>query len=206
MNTVNVAYGMAHGNSASTPSLIILSGLPGTGKTTFAHALVAVLHAAHVESDAIRRALRPQPTYTHAENAAVFARVEAAARKSLEAAQHTIIDATNLTTGDRKRFVHLAHHSDARLIFVRVTAPEDIVKQRLAHQREGFSQATAAIYDRMKGRAQPFTGPAVIVDTSYPLMPSIALVAALVSAWPDDGRPQGPVSRTIRATTPGATP
>lgn len=181
MNTVNVAYGMAHGNSAATPSLIILSGLPGSGKTTFARALIAVLPAAHVESDAIRRALRSQPAYSPAENAAVFGRVEAAARESLEAGQHTIIDATNLTAADRKRFVHLAHHRDARLIFVRITAPEDIVKQRLAHPREGFSQATAAIYDRMKGRAQPFAGGSVVVDTRFSISPSVALVAMLAS-------------------------
>ena len=179
MNTVNVAYGMAHGNSAAAPALIILSGLPGTGKTTFAHALVAAMPALHVESDAIRRSLARVPRYTMGENAAVFARVEADARAALERHQHTIIDATNLTTRDRRRFVRLARDVDARLVAIWLTAPESIVKARLQRPREGFSQATIGTYDRMKSRPQRFSAPAVVVDSRFPIAPSVGLVAVL---------------------------
>lgn len=182
MNTVNVAYGMAHGNSGATPSLIILSGPPGTGKTTFARALCGTLAAVHIESDAIRRGLTPSPRYTPAENAAVFARAEAAGLRALTHGQHAIIDATNLTARDRRRFVHLARRLDCGLIFVRLTVPDGVARTRLASPREGFSQATAAIYDRMKGRYQPFSGPAVVVDTRYSIAPSLALVVAMIAS------------------------
>ena len=170
---------MAHGNSAAAPALIILSGLPGTGKTTFAHDLLDVLPAAHIESDAVRRSVARIPRYTSSENATVFSRVESAVRDALNRGRHTVLDATNLTTRDRRRFVRLAHDLDASVIFVRLTAPEDVVKGRLAHPREGFSQAAGDTYDRMKDRPQRFAGPAIVVDTRFPIGPSVALVATL---------------------------
>lgn len=173
---------MAHGNSAAAPALIILSGLPGTGKTTFAHALLDCLPASHIESDAIRRGLARVPRYTSSENAAVFGRVEAASRTALTHGRHVILDATNLTTRDRRHFLRLARDLDARVIFVRLTAPEDVVKRRLAHPREGFSQAAGDTYDRMKDRPQRFAGPEIVVDTRFPIGPSVALVAMLARA------------------------
>ena len=181
MNTVNVTYGMRNGNSARHPALIILSGLPGTGKTTFARALVEVLPAVHVESDAIRRGLAVRPSYTNNENARVFAKAEALARQGLKQSRHTVVDATNLTPRDRRRFVRLAHELDATLICVRVTAPEDTIRERLARPREGYSQATFATYEEMRGRARPFSTPAVVVDTRFELGPSVQLVAALAT-------------------------
>lgn len=172
---------MAHGNSAAAPALIILSGLPGTGKTTFARALVATVPAAHVESDAIRRSLARVPRYTSSENAAVFGRAENMTREALTGGQNAVLDATNLTTPDRRRFVQLARDLDATVIFVRITAPEATVKTRLAQPREGFSQATAAIYDRMKDRPQRYAGPAVVVDTRFPVGPSVRLVEILIA-------------------------
>jgi predicted kinase len=40
------------------PMLLILSGLPGTGKTTIAHQLALRLHAVHVRIDSIEQAIR----------------------------------------------------------------------------------------------------------------------------------------------------
>jgi predicted kinase len=173
---------MALGNSAIQPVLILLSGLPGSGKTTFAHALLDVLPAIHIESDAIRRQLVSNPRYVPAENAAVFGRVESFARKALVRGQHVIIDATNLTARDRRRFVHLAAREAGQLICVRLTAPEATIGERLSRPRTGFSQATLAVYEEMRSCPRPFTTPVVVVDTRFPLGPSISLVGRLVTA------------------------
>ncbi len=172
---------MTGGNFGSSPALILLSGLPGAGKTTFARALAEALDFEHVESDAVRTGLAAHPAFTPAENAAVFDTVEARARAALQAGRHALVDATNLSSRDRKRFLRLARQMDATLIPVRLTAPDATIRERLANPREGFSQAGPEIYERMRNRGQQFAVPVVVVDSRYPFGPAIDLVLRLIN-------------------------
>ncbi len=172
---------MASGNFRHRGAcLVLLSGLPGTGKTTFARALSARIPLEHVESDAIRRALATLPRYTPAENARVFSEVERRAAAALGAGSHALIDATNLTPGDRRRFFALAQGLAVPVVAIRLTAPAAIVQERLSGPRNGSSEAGFAVYERMRPRARPFGGRSVVVDTRYPLGPPLRLVAALL--------------------------
>lgn len=166
-------------------ALILLSGLPGAGKTTFAHRLREKLDAEHVESDAIRRALAAAPRYDHREHARVFGTAERELRAAFEAGRPVIFDATNLTTRDRRRFLRLAHQCDVRVVAVRLVAPEATIRERLAQPREGWSQATVEVFEQMRSRPQPFRQPVVVADTRFDLRPTIDLVCALVGAASD---------------------
>ncbi|MGE0601581.1 MAG: AAA family ATPase [Dehalococcoidia bacterium] len=171
---------MANGNFMDTdPALILLSGLPGAGKTTFAERLKAVIAFCHIESDAIRLAIAPEPTFTFEESGRVFARVEAEARAALQSGRHALIDATNLTRRDRKRFLRLVQTLGVRLVAVRVVAPEATIRERLSAPRTGNSKAGWQVYERMSNRPQPFDCPTVVVDTRFDTTPAVALVRAL---------------------------
>ncbi len=160
--------------------IVLLSGMPGTGKTTFAHALAERTPLHHVESDAIRRQLFARPQYTRDEHARVFSEVERRARKALKHGELAVIDATNLTRKDRRRFLQLGRKMGVPLVAVRVVAPEETVRERLCRPREGWSEADLKVHEMMKGRAQPFSVPVVVVDSRYPLGPSLDLVLALL--------------------------
>lgn len=172
---------MHNGNfGGHSPVLILLSGLPGSGKTTFAHQLQGRIEADHIESDAVRRSIAASPSYSHAESGAVFARVDAAARKALSEGRHAIVDATNLTNRDRRRFFRMAAELGPRLIAIRLTAPEAIIRERIAGPRDGHSQAGVDIYERMRDRPQPLPVPCIVVDTRFSLAPAIDLVLRLI--------------------------
>ena len=170
-----------NGNSgAAGPAMVLLSGLPGAGKTTFARALTEAVQAVHVESDGLRRAMFATPRYSSWENAAVFAAVERAAAEALGAGRVAVVDATNLTRRDRVRFVRLAANDGRRLVCVRVTAADEVIRARLTAPREGNSQADLRVYALMRSKAQSFLGPVVVVDTRYDVHPSVALVGRLL--------------------------
>jgi predicted kinase len=76
--------------------------------------------------------------------------------------------------------VRIAAELQVRLIAVRLTAPADVIRRRLAGPREGFSQAGVDIFERMKTRPQPLAIPSVVVDSRYPCQPAIDLVLRLI--------------------------
>ncbi len=160
-------------------ALVVLSGLPAAGKTTFAAAFATRFGAAVLESDRVRRELFPERRYTSAENARVFAEIRERAAARLCEGGTVVIDATNVSRRDRSGFERLAQEHGARYVTVRLTTPESLLRERLAAPRSGASEAGVAVYERMRDRCEPFSTPCVHVDSRYDLDPSLALVDAL---------------------------
>lgn len=160
-------------------TLVVLSGLPGTGKTTFAARLAARLDAFVLESDAVRRELFPERRYTRRESSAVFATVRERAAAALAKGSDVVIDATNLREWERTGFRELAGRHGAEVLGVRLTAPAVVVRERLAGGRAGASEADMGVYERMRGSEEPFATPCIQVDSRYCTEASVALAAAL---------------------------
>ena len=160
--------------------MLILSGLPGTGKTTFAVALAARAPVVHLESDAIRRELFSVPAYAPAEHARVFRTLEGRAARALAAGRGVIVDATNLVSNERRRFVRIAEAANATIVLVRFTAPEAVIRDRLAVPRVGYSQADVHVYDMMRARANSLRSAAVVIDSRFDFSSSLDLVLHLM--------------------------
>jgi hypothetical protein len=154
-------------------AVFLLSGLPGSGKTTFAHALAAASGAVHVESDAIRRELVAKPEYTPREHERVFAEVERRVMRALAARLPVVVDATNLKAQHRVRYYELAADAHVPVVAIRLTAPYATLRARVTGGRDGHSQADATVLRNMRGAEERFGTPLLVVDTRFDTGPSV---------------------------------
>ena len=160
------------------PALIIVSGLPGTGKSHFSRKLVERLPSVIVESDALRKRLFPTPTYSAEESHRLFCACHRLIEEFLGGGIPVILDATNLVEHHREPLYRIAQRLQARLILVQVEAPRELVRERLQGRAEGVnhedkSDAGWSIYQRMRTRVERISRNYFAVDTSRDITPVI---------------------------------
>jgi predicted kinase len=175
-HTAEPASGKHH--APVKPVIIMLSGLPGTGKSYLAGRLAGRLHFMIVESDAVRKELFPTPTYSARESSNVFNAVHYLIEDLLHHNTSVIFDATNLDEKHRKKVYRIAEQYKTRLILVEVAAPPEIVKKRLKarllkRSENEYSDATWAVYQKMKGAAEKISRPHLTVNTAGDIISAI---------------------------------
>jgi predicted kinase len=168
--------------------LVMLSGLPGSGKTYFSRQLAKSISITLLESDFIRKTLVPQPVYTGAENARVFRTSYALAEELLTKGMPVLFDATNLVRRNRKRLYKIATTTKAKLIILEMSAPEQVIVQRLDQRIEelsprNYSDADISVYRRLFATAQPILRDHLTVSTDQDIMPAVDALAKDIARW-----------------------
>ena len=79
------------------PPFVVVSGLPGTGKSYFCAKLAERLPFVILESDALRKALFSPPSYSPEERARLFRALHLLIERLLKGGIPLILDATNLS-------------------------------------------------------------------------------------------------------------
>lgn len=154
-----------------TPVLIVMVGLPGSGKSTLARAIAQVLPAAIVESDLVRKTLFSPATHSAQESQFVHRTAHLVIERLLRRGISTISDATNLIEFHREFLYRIADRCGARLLIVRVVAPEHIIQQRLEQRRvaptpQDLSEADWNVYQHMLQVQEPIQRPYITVNTN----------------------------------------
>ena len=156
------------------PCFIVVSGLPGTGKSYFCSKLAEKLPFLILQSDALRKTLFPAPSYSRQESSHLFQAVHLLIEKLLIKGVSLILDATNLSERYREHLYSIADRLDAKLILVRVEAPPQVVQERIKNRledSEAKSDADWAVYQRMKPTVQKIQRNHYAVDTSRDITP-----------------------------------
>jgi predicted kinase len=134
--------------------IIIVFGLPGSGKSYFASRLAMQLDAVYVNSDELRMEMLSSRTYTDEEKLKVYDKMLNVMSEAVMAKKPVILDATFYKKSIRKKFEHKARHLGERVIYIEVTAPEDIIEDRLKIPRT-YSEADFDVYLKLKKIAEP---------------------------------------------------
>jgi len=158
------------------PAFVVVSGLPGTGKSHFSSRLAGRLPFIILESDALRKFLFSSPSYSLSESSRLFRAIHLLIERLLKRGTPLILDATNLSERYRERLYSIADRFGAKLILVSVKAPPDVVHERLEVRRGGRdvgskSDADWGVYQRMKPTVQKIQRNHYVLDTSRDVTP-----------------------------------
>jgi predicted kinase len=160
------------------PALIVVSGLPGAGKSFFCRRLAEKLPFLILASDALRKVLFPTPQYNEQENKRLFAACHILIEEVLRKGIPVIFDATNLLEHHREYLYRAAERAGAKLILVWLEAPPEVVRQRLLAREkaaipEYHSEAGWEVYNRMKPHRQKISRNHFVVDTSQDITAAV---------------------------------
>ena len=166
------------------PAFVVVSGLPGTGKSYFCQKLAEKLPFAILESDALRKSLFGSLSYSQKESLRLFQVIHLLIERLLKRGIPIILDATNLSERHREHLYSIADHLEVKLILVRVEAPPQLVRERLnarLKNSENKSDADWRIYQKMRPSVQKISRNHYAVDTSRDITPVLDKIVRAVS-------------------------
>ena len=162
----------------ANPVFVIVSGLPGTGKSHFSRKLAEQLPSVILESDTLRKRLYSSPTYNAQESHRLFNACHRLIEELLDSGITAILDATNLVEQHRERLYLISQRLKVKQIIVRVEAPRNLVLKRLQGRYRGIdrgdnSDADSGVYQRMRARVERIRRNHFVVDTSRDITPVV---------------------------------
>ncbi len=144
--------------------LLLITGLPGSGKTTIARAFAALTGARHFNSDALRRELGLMGHYHLEDKEKVYASLLQHARESLERGETVVVDSSFFKESIREPFRALAVECGVPLRWVEARASEDTLRERLSHPRPD-SEADFKVYEQIRDQFEPLPDDRLIIQT-----------------------------------------
>src|SRR5262245_46253391 len=177
------------------PTLIVVGGLSGTGKTAVARAIAGELGLQAFSSDAARQSLfgdakkrtaYGEGAYTAEADRLTYLKLVEAAREALKDGRSVVLDATFRGAAALEMARSMAAEAGARWKLIECRLASELVRSRLAERaarKEGLSDATWEIYLRQREEgARLKTEPDayhLILDTSG----SLAATSRMASDW-----------------------
>ena len=163
------------------PTLIMMVGAPGSGKSYLGRILSGALGCALVQTDAVRKEMFPDPRYTSAEVAAVYAACHQRIADLLTRGRCVVFDGTNLRERHRQTLYELAKQAGGRAIVVVAYASEETIRARLRHRAESRdpddqSDADWVVYLRLRRDVEPVPRPHIVANTATGPEPVIRLL------------------------------
>jgi len=137
--------------------MIMVMGLPGSGKSFFARRLSDCLGATYIGSDELRKEMGLMGEYQLAFKQLVYDAMFEKAKEVIQNHGNAVLDSTFFLQEIRDKAKQLADKYGAELIPILVEAEESIIGERLSQPRDD-SEADFQVYQQIKEAFEPIEG------------------------------------------------
>ncbi len=139
----------------SKPTLYLMLGYPGAGKTTAAEMIAELTGAVHLCSDKFRLHMFANPTFSETEHAAVYGALDYMTELFLKQGVSVIYDANLNRYQHRKEKYDICTRTGATAQLLWIQTPEDLAKKRATELGSGdpvhrpFGNLDKAVFERL---------------------------------------------------------
>ena len=146
------------------PTVVIVFGLPGTGKSYFASRLADLTNAEYINSDRLRKELFSQRTYSDKEKEMVYREMLEKTKRAINENTNVVLDATFYKNDGRNRLLEEIKNS-SEISFIEIRADENTINRRLGKERL-YSEADFEVYKLIKQQWEPLNAPHLILSST----------------------------------------
>lgn len=148
------------------PSLVVVCGLPGVGKSRVARAIGDWLSATVYRTDEVRADLFAEQTYDRAETRQVYAELLDRALATVDAGGRAVLDGTYREETFRTAVAEAAGDRGLGPLFLRVECAEAVACERIAARTDDASDAGVEDYYRVREAFESLSRTHETVDNS----------------------------------------
>lgn len=145
--------------------IILVAGLPGSGKSYFAERLAGRLDAIYLNSDRVRMELNASGKYLMEDKLVVYKEMLLRTMKVIEDGRDVVVDATFYHHTMREMFLRLADGYKHEVRLIEVVADEAIIRERLRLPRK-YSEADFTVYERVRDDFESITMPHLTIEST----------------------------------------
>ncbi|MDH3779447.1 MAG: ATP-binding protein [Nitrosopumilus sp.] len=146
--------------------IVMVCGLPGVGKTTFAKKLAPLINATILSTDKIRKEMILSPTYEKDERRLIYDIMILLAKYLHDSGTNCILDATFNREESRKEVKKKLGIRHKGFFVIECICPENIIISRLKERKNDYSDAGIEVYQKMKKIYEPVKGKHSKIDTT----------------------------------------
>ena len=144
--------------------IIIVFGLPGTGKSFFSRHLADEIGAAYLNTDIVRGELNLQGLYTPQSKRRVYDRLLLQAGQKRMKYKNVIVDGTFQRRNARRRFSERASQWKQPVRFIEMRSTDRTVRKRISEERE-YSEADFKVYRQIKYNFEKMERPHLVLQS-----------------------------------------
>ena len=145
--------------------IVIVFGLPGSGKSYFAAHLANKINADYINSDKVRRAMFDTRTYSINEKLSVYSEMLSQMKEVVKQNKNLVLDATFYKNDIRKKFLDEAVGEEVSVFFIEVKAEESVIRKRLQEKRVD-SEADFEVYKKVKKQWEPLQDDHLVLQST----------------------------------------